>query len=369
MLPLAVNPRNQAHPTVGTVPKRSFSLVSTVLNDRAGCVKFFEQMARQTRPPDEIVIVDGGSRDGTWEFLQETPVPPPSWRLQVRQDRGCNVARGRNLAIEAAAHEFIASTDIGCEWEPEWLAELVAPFESDPACQAVMGSWSVREEDLTGEWARVEYALLRQPRMIATNRSEASSRSIAYTRTLWRKLGGYPEDLTLAGDDLAYAFLLHRSTPSDVVAAAPVPRCHWERPGSLRAFRKESWRNFRGAGEAGIFLGHTVKAGGRMAMEPVLLATGLVALLAGSVRWVAVAWLIAGAGLSVRVWRLRAAAVIAQRLKIPQPWGRLILFDYVIKLWGIIGFWEGWLLGGQQCVECRRRLREAGSQSSTGSTP
>ncbi len=342
-----------------TSAKTLVSLVSTVLNDRAGCVRFLEQMARQTLLPEEIVIVDGGSRDGTWEFLQESAARPQPWRLQVRQERGCNVARGRDLAIEAAGHELIASTDIGCTWEPEWLAELIAPFESDPDCQAVMGSWSVQEEDLAGLWARVEYALLQQPKLLATNRSDASSRSIAYTRTLWRRIGGYPEDLTLAGDDMAYAILLHRNTPPEVVHAAPVPRCHWERPANLRAFCREARRNFRGAGEAGIFLGYGVKVCGRILMEIVLLVGGLTTFGMGAFWAATVMLLVVLTSVGARAWRLRAAVTITRRLGVPQPWGRLMLFEYATKFWGVIGFWEGHFWGAKQCRDCRRRLREA----------
>lgn len=357
-----MNVVNQQRPVdvFRTVP--SFALVSTVLNDRAGCIRFFEQMALQNQPPNEIVIVDGGSSDGTWEFLQAAAWQPQPWRLQVRQDRGCNVARGRNLAIEVASHEIIASTDIGCDWEPEWLAELLGPFALHPACQAVMGSWSVREKDLRGTWARVEYAMLHQPQMLATNISDASSRSIAYTRTLWRRLGGYPKDLTLAGDDMVYAILLHRKTSSDLVYAAPVPRCHWERPRSFQAFRKEARRNFRGAGEAGIFLGYGINVGGRMLLEIVFFVGGSTLLAKGAFWAAAIAFLAVLTSVGARACRLRSAVANARQLGVPQPWGRLMVFEYATKLWGVIGFWEGWWSGKEQCRECRRRLREASNQ-------
>jgi cellulose synthase/poly-beta-1,6-N-acetylglucosamine synthase-like glycosyltransferase len=341
------------------------SLVSTIRNDRAGAELFFRRMAEQTRPPDEIVIVDSLSRDGTWDVLQtELGRPDRAWRLVAWQER-CNVARGRNLAISRAAHELIASTDIGCDWDPQWLAELVQPFEADPACQAVMGSWSVREQDLTSVWARVEYSLLQQPKLVATSRSDSSSRSIAYTRTLWRKIGGYPEDLTLAGDDLAYAFLLHHFAPPAHVHASPIIRCHWERPATLRAFLKEARRNFRGAGEAGIFLAHSIKVGGRMLMEAVLFLFGSVWLTAWGEPWPAlIAWAFAGVSFAGRVSRLRAAVATARRLEVPQPFWRLLFFEYATKLWGMIGFWEGFLRGTKQCRDCRRRLRQIRSNPS-----
>ncbi|MGA7935098.1 MAG: glycosyltransferase, partial [Kovacikia sp.] len=235
------------------------SLVTTVLNDQEGCVLFFAQMEAQTLLPNEIVIVDGGSKDGTWEFLQNYQ-PKQSYPLRVIQEAGCNVARGRNLAIARAQHPIIVSADIGCIWDRRWLEELAQPLLSNPQLDAVMGSWKVRQEDLKSDWARVEYALLNEPEFIATPKSHASSRAIAYRKSLWEKIGGYPEDLTLAADDMVFALLLHQKT--DRVDCAPIPRCYWGRPTGLKSFCKEARRNFRGAGEAGIWFNHGLLVGG-----------------------------------------------------------------------------------------------------------
>jgi len=65
----------------------------------------------------------GNSTIGTREFLQKESAAERPWKLVLLQDPRCNVARGINLAIAAAGFEIIASTDIGCEWDPEWLEE------------------------------------------------------------------------------------------------------------------------------------------------------------------------------------------------------------------------------------------------------
>ena len=250
------------------------SLVSTVLNDRKGTAAFFQQMADQTRLPDEIIIVDGGSRDGTWELLLEESQRARPWHLIVTQDRGCNVARGRNIAVTQASHEIIASTDIGCEWDREWLEELVAPLCSDPAVEIVKGSWGVKEEELTGPWAKTEYALKTDSlRSSATPQTGANSRSVAYRRKLWKRIGGYPEDLTLAADDTTFNLLV--DDDGAPAAAAPAIRCYWHRHESLKAFLKEQYRYFYGAGEANILGNYFVLVGFRLSMEVMGLLVGL----------------------------------------------------------------------------------------------
>jgi len=47
------------------------SVVTIVLNDKEGFIKTFESLRRQTFTDFEHVVVDGGSTDGTVEFIQE----------------------------------------------------------------------------------------------------------------------------------------------------------------------------------------------------------------------------------------------------------------------------------------------------------
>jgi glycosyltransferase involved in cell wall biosynthesis len=76
-----------------------------------------------TQQPDQVVVVDNGSDDGTWEALQERAEHEP--RLQLAQDRG-SLGRIRNLAVELATGDVVAFTDSDCRPRPGWLAAGVA---------------------------------------------------------------------------------------------------------------------------------------------------------------------------------------------------------------------------------------------------
>src|SRR5262249_49755810 len=134
------------------------SLIATVYNDLEGMRLFLDRMEEQTRRPDEIVICDAGSHDGTWELLQEYArsggIP-----LVALQELRCRPARGRNLAGKAVKHDIIAVTDIGCDWECQWFEDLIQPFETIPGLEAVLGSWKVRWEDQHTCWAKADYVL------------------------------------------------------------------------------------------------------------------------------------------------------------------------------------------------------------------
>lgn len=332
------------------------TVVTTVLNDREGCAQFLAEMLQQTCKPGEIVVVDAGSRDGTWELLQAEAVASWPWRLIALQERGCNIARGRNLAIKAASHEIIVSTDVGCHWAPEWLEELAAPLFADPDCEAVMGSWKVRFEDQQTPWARADPMLRSGLELRATPTSCASSRAIAYRKDLWQRIGGYPEDLTLAADDLVFAMLLRRIARR--VSAAPVPRCVWSRPQRFMSLVKEARRNFRGSAEAGLWLDYFVLVGGRIAAEWISFA-GLI--FAWSVGFPMDSTILAGLVVFLLfVWRLQSwlafRRVIAGRGGTVALW-RVAVLDYTTRLAAVRGFFDGLVYGAGHCQACRCRLR------------
>jgi len=335
------------------------SLVSTVLNDVEGLKLFFAQMEAQTRKPDEIVITDGGSTDGSWELLQgyaETGAIP----LRCYWEPGCNVARGRNLAIALTQHAIIASTDIGCSWDSEWLEELTEPLLQNPQTEAVMGSWDVQWDSLESDWARIDYCLNRGLCFVATPTSHASSRAIAYRKKLWETIGGYPEDLTLAGDDMVFALLLHART--DKTACAPTPRCHWKRPQTLRSFLKESRRNFRGSGEAGIWLDYGILTGGRLLFEAGLLGLSLFLLLLPPFKAV-VLFMLSSASFSFiqRMQKLIPAISMLRSQGKLTSWIDVLAFEYLTKISGVMGYWQGFIAGSKHCEGCRERLKQINS--------
>ena len=100
------------------------SLIATVLDAEEHVGAFLASIAAQTRAPDEIVIVDGGSTDGTLAALRAAD------GVTVLEEPGATIARGRNLAIAHAAHDVIAVADADCAYGPGWLAALLAPLEA-----------------------------------------------------------------------------------------------------------------------------------------------------------------------------------------------------------------------------------------------
>lgn len=164
------------------------SLVLTVLNEGSALHKLFQSIRRQTRQPDEIVVVDGGSTDDTIAILDSYADELP---LRVLTAPAANISRGRNLAIDAAQHDVIAVTDAGVRLDANWLERLTAHFERDTPTDFVSGFF---RPDPQGVF---EIALaattLPAPEEMGQGRFMPSSRSVAFQRDVWRSVGGYPE--------------------------------------------------------------------------------------------------------------------------------------------------------------------------------
>ncbi|MDW8400052.1 MAG: glycosyltransferase family A protein, partial [Acetobacteraceae bacterium] len=65
-----------------------------------------DSLAAQTRPPDEVIVVDDGSRDGTAALARRHPLAP-----RVLAGPGRGPAAATNLGVRAASAGWIAALD------------------------------------------------------------------------------------------------------------------------------------------------------------------------------------------------------------------------------------------------------------------
>ena len=220
--------------------RNGVSVVVTVRDDRDQLAELLAALAAQTRPADEVVVVDGGSTDGTVELLADTRargVLP----LVVLDAPGANISAGRNIGIEAAAHDRIALTDAGCRPQPEWLESIVnglthsdfvggtyrvdarTPFEQ---CLAVALYPSPEEIGATGTMLTLSHRLFGRAFEVGLT----TGRSMGFTRAAWAIAGGFREDL-FAGEDVNFSSTVVRAgLRVQLVPAAEVawrPRLTW----------------------------------------------------------------------------------------------------------------------------------------------
>jgi glycosyltransferase involved in cell wall biosynthesis len=150
---------------------------------------------RQRQPLHEIVIVDDGSTDGTWEALQalkaRTGNAAPRFVLHRQPNAGPSAAR--NAGIRLATGELIAFLDSDDTWLPEKTARQLALFEERP------------ELGLVG--CPIQGARLFPGRRLVDIRIENllfrcyfSTPGVMVRREVLATVGGFAEDMRLAED-------------------------------------------------------------------------------------------------------------------------------------------------------------------------
>jgi len=223
------------------------SLIAT-LKDEAGSIQqFFDGLFQQSRLPEEVVIADGGSTDGTIAEIEraraDAPVP-----IRLIEAPGTNISEGRNLAIEAASHEVIAVTDAGTKPQPDWLEKLVAPFEELPDTGVAAGFF------LPGGsgWRQRTLAIAITPQReeIDPGSFLPSSRSVAFRRIWWSRVGGYPEWLRHC-EDLVFDLALREAGATFVFV--PDALVVWDARPDLRSFARQYYNYARGDGHANLW--------------------------------------------------------------------------------------------------------------------
>lgn len=230
------------------------SVIATVFNERASIERLLDSLATQTRRPDEVVICDGGSSDGTAAAIRAYAARHADRlpNLHVLDAPGANISRGRNLAIAAAQGPIIAATDAGVRLEPTWLEKLVEPWARDPDTRAVAGFFTPDAEGVFQVAMAATVLPLRDD--IAPDRFLPSSRSVAFTKAAWAQAGGYPEWLDYC-EDLLFDFAINAQAPErpSGFVWAPDALVHFRPRTSLHSFWTQYYRYARGDGKADLW--------------------------------------------------------------------------------------------------------------------
>ena len=220
------------------------SFITTVYNEEDSIIEFLQSLRYQTVLPGEMIIVDGGSTDRTFDLARDflknwaasedskikidleinediengpssQPGNPAAGRekrqdiLRVRllRESGAGIARGRNTAISRAKGKYICVSDAGCRIDPDWLKEITAITEKKGDRKSpVIGGMNYA--DCESFLQRCQ-ALCMMPGLDETDVENfmPSSRNICFKKEDWKKVGGYPEDLDY-GEDMKYNFNL-----------------------------------------------------------------------------------------------------------------------------------------------------------------
>jgi hypothetical protein len=128
----------------------------SVYNGAATVAQALASLAGQTRLPDQVVVVDDGSTDGTYAVARAWEGVLPLRVVRHETNRG--VAVGRMTAIAEVANDLVLALDADDAWLPHHLQCLLDAYEARPGIVSPMAvAW---EPDAARP---VDWATRRQP--------------------------------------------------------------------------------------------------------------------------------------------------------------------------------------------------------------
>jgi glycosyltransferase involved in cell wall biosynthesis len=185
------------------------SVVIPCRNEAAHLPDLLRALLDQQLQPDEVVVVDNGSVDGSQEIVRAFQRAHHDREVRLVACESLGAAAAMNAGIEAAAGDIIVRLDGHCHPYPDYIRRAVTHL-ADARVGVVGGVWRVAPGGATMV-ARAIAAALGSP--LATGGADyrhpdanAEARAVdtvpfgCYRKTLWRDLGGYDVQRTVNED-------------------------------------------------------------------------------------------------------------------------------------------------------------------------
>jgi glycosyltransferase involved in cell wall biosynthesis len=121
------------------VSKFNVSVVIATRNRAESLRDTLASLTRQSRRPDEVVVVDNASSDHTRDIALKFV---DSLNLKYVYEAKRGIPYARNAGIQNAGGDIIAFIDDDCVADENWLKNLEIPFVKDPHIGVVGGEIS-----------------------------------------------------------------------------------------------------------------------------------------------------------------------------------------------------------------------------------
>jgi glycosyltransferase involved in cell wall biosynthesis len=117
-------------------PGFSVSVVIPAYNSVATIGRAIDSVLSQTRPPEQIIVVDDGSTDGTAVTVSEY-----GGRIDYVWQPNAGPGAARNRGIQEAKYPLIAFLDADDEWLPDRLERQIGILQTHPDLAWVTGNF------------------------------------------------------------------------------------------------------------------------------------------------------------------------------------------------------------------------------------
>ncbi len=170
------------------------SVILPVYNSIKTLKNSVDSIFKQSYTNIEIIAVDGGSDDGSYEYLKSIE----NKNLILIQNNSCKkISAARNVALTAAHGEYVAYINPDCTWDPRYLSAMVGALSKLEDADAVYSGQLLFTENQEHPFA-VKYGSLN--RSLLENRNYIDLNSLCHKYDLYKMIGGFDESLNKYSD-------------------------------------------------------------------------------------------------------------------------------------------------------------------------
>lgn len=196
---------------------QSLTVAVVVVNWNSGsCLaQCLAHLARQTRAPDRLLVMDNGSSDGSAQCAADYP------SVTVRHLGGnLGFARANNLAVEELDTDYVALLNADANARPDWLERLMDAAAAHPDVVA-FGSLQMAHaagDRLDGLWDDYHFSglvwrhgfgrELRNSDLVQRDVFSVCGAAAMYRREAFVRAGGFDEDYFCYCEDVDLGFRL-----------------------------------------------------------------------------------------------------------------------------------------------------------------
>lgn len=231
----------------------NISVIIPSYNAEKTIIQALKGLENQTRNDFEVVVVDDGSTDSSFELVKsyknksELPI-----RLIKQQNAG--PAKARNIGFEHSAGDIIIFLDSDCVPPDNWIEEMARPLNKKIAgCNC--GYKVKNKESMIARYIDYEIAK-RHEKLIGKSIDTIGTYSASFIKSVFNEVGGFDTKYKVAsGEDFDFAFNV-KKMGYDLVFTDKTFVYH-HHPDTLKKYLKQQFG--RGYWRVGMYLGNIDK--------------------------------------------------------------------------------------------------------------
>lgn len=192
------------------------SAIVCAYNEAAFLPACLHSLLSQTRPPDEIIVINNASVDGTAAVAKAIA----GVRVVDEPSKGLVVAR--ETARRAATGDVLAYVDADCRAPLQWLERVERRFTRHSDLVAVTGPYRFYDWDRTGRWLIRAYdAVVAPPTHLMVNGlfgvgAILYGGNFAVRKESLERIGGFDRSIEFHGEDTNLGRRLTPLGPIDI---------------------------------------------------------------------------------------------------------------------------------------------------------